>query len=414
MSELIYIQDDFGNQIPMLNAYGNFSVHVLMLYAEDKLSEADRKTVNAYAAMDEMAKDALEGYALSANPSKTRFHLGQLNAEIQKRSGAAMVTAIPKEKSNFDFRKLAAAVVLLVAIGGATFFGAKYFSNYELADNTTLETVSEEDSSSKSESGSAVELPLEESETRIENESAELEDSEAQNLETEPVVEALSKAADTRNADNAGQAELAAAKAKEKQAEKPQTPPAVKASDKEAALADALTGNAGTKKDAKSGAVTSTVATNQAAQQMREETVGASRDADEMAMTAPQQNRLAAEQSHKSSVENEKRAQKPATSELSREATYPGGDILMYKFIEKKKVYSDVMLAQNLTGSITVSFDIEPDGGVSNTQIKSGVNGLLNEDALRVVRSMPKWKPALDASGKSVKSSKTVVIKYGN
>ncbi|MCF8461229.1 MAG: TonB family protein [Flavobacteriales bacterium] len=413
MSEMIYIQDDFGNQIPMLDAYGNFSVHVLMLYAEDKLSEADRKTVNAYADMDEMAKDALEGYALSTNPSKTRFHLGQLNADIQKRSGAAMVTAIPKEKSDFDYRKLAAAVALLVVIGGASFFGAKYFSKEELADNTPFETVSEEDSSAESESGTVMEQPVEETGKLLEKEVAKLSDSEDQNLETEPVVEALSKAADTRNPDKAGQAETAAAKAKEKQVEKSQTPPA-KAADKEAALADAVTGNSGAKKDAKGGAATSTVATNQAAQQMREETAGASRDADEVAITATQQNRLAAEQSSKSRVENDRQAQKAAASDPSSGAIYPGGDISMYKFIEKKKIYSDVMLAQNLTGSITVSFDIETDGRVSNAQIKSGTSGLLNEDALRVVRSMPKWKPAMDAAGKSVKTSKTVVIKYGN
>ncbi|MBP9153073.1 MAG: hypothetical protein KBF73_12375, partial [Flavobacteriales bacterium] len=195
MSEMIYIQDDFGNQIPMLDAYGNFSVHVLMLYAEDKLSESDRKTVNAYAAMDEMAKDALEGYALSVNPSKTRFHLGQLNADIQKRSGASAIIAIPKEKSDFDYRKLAAAVALLVVIGGATFFGAKYFSKNEMADNTPFETVSEEDSSSESESRTVMERPLEESGKLMEDEVAALSDSEDQNLETEPVVEALSKAA---------------------------------------------------------------------------------------------------------------------------------------------------------------------------------------------------------------------------
>ena len=41
---MIYIQDDFGNQIPLLDDYGNMSVHVIMLYTEDKLTEADRKT----------------------------------------------------------------------------------------------------------------------------------------------------------------------------------------------------------------------------------------------------------------------------------------------------------------------------------------------------------------------------------
>ncbi|MBI1288093.1 MAG: hypothetical protein GC178_11025, partial [Flavobacteriales bacterium] len=57
--------------------------------------------------------------------------------------------------------------------------------------------------------------------------------------------------------------------------------------------------------------------------------------------------------------------------------------------------------------------DIEPDGRVTNAKVKSGVNGPLNEDALRVVRSMPKWNPAKDASGENIRSSRTVVIKYG-
>jgi len=420
MSEMIYIQDDFGNQIPMLDAYGNFSVHVIMLYAEDKLSEADRKTVNAYAATDEMAKDALEGFARTSNPSKTRFHLGQLNADIQKRSGAPVVTAIPKENSDFDYRKLAAAIAVLIVIGGATFFGSQYFSKKEMADNAMSDTVSEEDSSSEDERESLIEQPLEETGRLIEKKPAELSDSEVQNIEAESSSEKLKQSTDTRNTDKAEQAEVSTAKAKETQAEKAQTLAGQKVnseskpSEKEIALADAVKGNSSTKKDTQGGAVTSTVATNKAPQPKLEQAADEAGYADKVAMTGAQQNRLAAEQSRKSSAANDRQAREQAASDQSGSATYPGGDISMYKFIEKKKIYSDVMLAQNLQGSITVSFEIELDGRVSNAQVKSGGNGLLNEDALRVVRSMPKWKPAQDATGQSIKSSKTIVIKYGN
>ena len=422
MSEMIYIQDDFGNEIPMLDAYGNFSVHVIMLYAEDKLSEADRKTVNDFAATDEMAKDALEGYAHTSNPSKTRFHLGQLNADIQKRSGASAVTEIPKAIPDFDYRKLAAAVAVLMVIGGATFFGSQYFSKKEMADNATFKTVSGEDSSVSTERGNQVIEPTEDA-LIMDDESAEYEEVSSnlkdQKRESEPADEALRKNAESQNADNLGQAE-SIAKAKDKQLEKALTPPAQKApiesktGTKETPLADGARGNSGTKNDALSGAARSTVGTVQSSQPKLEEAASRNQDAEQVAMTEMEENRLASEQSSKSSAAQEKQAQERVAADWSISASYPGGDISMYKFIEKKKIYSDVMLAQNLTGSITVSFEIEPDGRVSNAQIKSGVNGLLNEDALRVVRSMPKWKPAQDSTGQTIKSSKTVVIKYGN
>jgi protein TonB len=94
-------------------------------------------------------------------------------------------------------------------------------------------------------------------------------------------------------------------------------------------------------------------------------------------------------------------------------ASFPGGEIKMYRFIERRKNYTQAMKNQGLNGTVTVSFDIEVDGRVSNVRLKKGVNGLLDEDALRVVRSMPKWTPAIE-NGEAVKSSKSVVVKYGD
>ena len=110
---------------------------------------------------------------------------------------------------------------------------------------------------------------------------------------------------------------------------------------------------------------------------------------------------------------NQMEAERQALSDQAGAAKFPEGDIALYKFIDRKKIYTDAMKALNLNGAVTVSFDIEPDGRVSNAKVKSGENGLMNEDALRVVRSMPSWKPAKDLNGNAVRSSKTVVVKYG-
>ena len=49
---------------------------------------------------------------------------------------------------------------------------------------------------------------------------------------------------------------------------------------------------------------------------------------------------------------------------------------------------------------------------LTDAKIQKGVTGVLDEDALRIVRSMPKWQAAKQ-NGQPTETSKTVVIKYG-
>jgi TonB family protein len=93
-------------------------------------------------------------------------------------------------------------------------------------------------------------------------------------------------------------------------------------------------------------------------------------------------------------------------------AQFPGGDDKLRSFIARKKNYTNVMREQNLSGVIAVTFDVEADGRVSNARIKSGENGQFKADALRVVRSMPKWKPAT-VNDEPIKSMVTLELIYG-
>ncbi|MGB0368443.1 MAG: hypothetical protein ACPGD8_03495, partial [Flavobacteriales bacterium] len=144
MSNKTYIQDDFGNQVPLLDDYGNLSLEVIMLYAEDKLTAADRKAVDDFTATDEISKDALDGFLLTSNSSKTRHQLGQLNAEIQKATGAKAVSSFAQPKKEFPYGKLAAAVALLLAVGGGTFFAAQFLGEDDLAEATEKEAAKPE------------------------------------------------------------------------------------------------------------------------------------------------------------------------------------------------------------------------------------------------------------------------------
>jgi len=89
---------------------------------------------------------------------------------------------------------------------------------------------------------------------------------------------------------------------------------------------------------------------------------------------------------------------------------YPGGDKKLRNFITKKLNYPKVAEEKRLEGKIVIKFYIDTDGSVKNPVIiKDGVGGGCAEEALRVVRMMPKWTPGTQ-KGKPVKVYYTMPI----
>lgn len=62
-------------------------------------------------------------------------------------------------------------------------------------------------------------------------------------------------------------------------------------------------------------------------------------------------------------------------------------------------------------GTVVIKFVIGRNGGVQEVQVLKGVNQALNEEALRVVRSSPKWKPAM-MNGQPVRVSYTLPVVF--
>ena len=82
---------------------------------------------------------------------------------------------------------------------------------------------------------------------------------------------------------------------------------------------------------------------------------------------------------------------------------FPGGPTEMMKFLQKNINYPNNEKKNNITGKAFVKFIIERDGSVSNPEIvKSSGNENLDQEALRIVSIMPKWKPGYQ-NGKTVK-----------
>ena len=72
---------------------------------------------------------------------------------------------------------------------------------------------------------------------------------------------------------------------------------------------------------------------------------------------------------------------------------YPGGQIAMLKYIMENIKYPKQIMEEGIQGRVTVSFIVEKDGRVSNVRLLRSVQPLLDKEAIRVVKSMPKWSP---------------------
>ena len=81
---------------------------------------------------------------------------------------------------------------------------------------------------------------------------------------------------------------------------------------------------------------------------------------------------------------------------------YPGGDEARIRFLQENLQYPRIAREQGLEGKVSVSFVVEPDGRLSNFAIARGVSPVLDDEALRVVKMMPKWKPGKQR-GKNVR-----------
>lgn len=83
-------------------------------------------------------------------------------------------------------------------------------------------------------------------------------------------------------------------------------------------------------------------------------------------------------------------------------AEFPGKQEALYKFIAKNVKYPKECIEKEIEGRVFVKFVIDQKGYIKDSQIIRSVHPLLDAEALRVVNSMPKWKPAL-MEGKPVK-----------
>ena len=90
-----------------------------------------------------------------------------------------------------------------------------------------------------------------------------------------------------------------------------------------------------------------------------------------------------------------------AFTAVEKLAEFPGGIEAMMKWLQYNVKYPKEAEKAGEQGKAVVKFTVNKDGSISNATIIKSVSPSIDKEALRVVTSMPKWKPA-ENGGKKV------------
>ncbi len=90
---------------------------------------------------------------------------------------------------------------------------------------------------------------------------------------------------------------------------------------------------------------------------------------------------------------------------------FPGGYAALLNFLSQNIKYPSIASESGITGKVTVNFVVNKDGSISDARILRGVDPALDKEALRVIYSLPKWKPGKQ-SGRPVRVSYSVPINF--
>lgn len=102
-------------------------------------------------------------------------------------------------------------------------------------------------------------------------------------------------------------------------------------------------------------------------------------------------------------VEVEVKDEKPQVIEQPQQAEiftvveeqpgYPGGEESRIRYLQENIKYPEEAKELGIQGKVFVTFVVEVDGKISDVRVLRGIGGGCDEEAMRVVRSMPRWVP---------------------
>ncbi len=112
-----------------------------------------------------------------------------------------------------------------------------------------------------------------------------------------------------------------------------------------------------------------------------------------------------------SSKENEESFPESVETVTDEEAEFPGGQQAMAQWLQMNVSYPEKELDQGIGGRVYVRFIVDTKGNIRNVTVSRGASPGLDKEAVRAVRSMPRWKPGKN-NGKPVNMWYNLPIKF--
>jgi TonB family protein len=97
--------------------------------------------------------------------------------------------------------------------------------------------------------------------------------------------------------------------------------------------------------------------------------------------------------------------------ELIQEAEFPGGQKNMFLFISNYLEYPEESIELGEQGKVYISFIVEPDGKITEVKIDRGVSFLIDREAKRIIKAMPRWIPAI-CNGKRIRTRMRIPLNF--
>ena len=73
--------------------------------------------------------------------------------------------------------------------------------------------------------------------------------------------------------------------------------------------------------------------------------------------------------------------------------SFPGGDGALFSYLMKNLKYPEEAKEIGIAGKVIITFVVETDGSITEVTVARGIGPLCDEEAMRVVKSMPNWSP---------------------
>ncbi len=93
-------------------------------------------------------------------------------------------------------------------------------------------------------------------------------------------------------------------------------------------------------------------------------------------------------------VEDEEIEEDTPIIKAEKMPTFQGGDLMKFReWVQKRLRYPQIAQENGISGRVTLSFVIEKDGSLTNIEVMQSPDRSLSEEAIRVLKTSPKWEP---------------------